>query len=100
MKDLVSLFANMMICVNNSLGQQVAFSPTYCSMIQMGDDGKVRWNKLHFPLGDIGNSMQDRMSTPTQVYGRVTDESSAILRKHCCLDRDSCTVDVLPKQLR
>lgn len=99
MKDLVSLFVDVMIRVNNSLGQQVAFSPTYCSMIQMGDDGKIRWNKLHFPLGDIGNSMQDRMSTPPQAYGRVADQSSAILWKHCRLDRDSCTVDVLPKQL-
>ncbi|KAK5990781.1 Mediator of RNA polymerase II transcription subunit 16-like protein [Cladobotryum mycophilum] len=39
--------------------QQVAFSPTHCSMIQMGDDGKIRWSKLHYPLEDIGNSNQD-----------------------------------------
>ncbi|RFU79222.1 mediator of rna polymerase ii transcription subunit 16 [Trichoderma arundinaceum] len=39
--------------------QQVAFSPTQCSMIQMSDDGKLRWCKLQYPLGDIGNSNQD-----------------------------------------
>lgn len=99
MKDLVSLIVNMVICADNSLGQQVTFSPTYCSMIQMGDDGKVRWNKLHYPLGDIGNSMQDRMSTSTQAYEHVIDESSTILWEHRRLDRDSCTVNVLPKQL-
>ncbi|RGP70630.1 mediator of rna polymerase ii transcription subunit 16 [Fusarium sporotrichioides] len=39
--------------------QQIAFSPTYCSMVQMGEDGKIKWTKLHYPQGDIGNSMQD-----------------------------------------
>ncbi|KAL7786186.1 mediator complex, subunit Med16 [Trichoderma ceciliae] len=39
--------------------QQVAFSPTHCSMIQMSEDGKIRWCKLQYPLGDIGNSNQD-----------------------------------------
>lgn len=28
-------------------------------MIQMGDDGKVRWSKLHYSMGDIGNSMHE-----------------------------------------
>jgi mediator of RNA polymerase II transcription subunit 16 len=28
-------------------------------MIQMSDDGKIRWCKLQYPLGDIGNSNQD-----------------------------------------
>ncbi|KOS16661.1 Mediator of RNA polymerase II transcription subunit 16 [Escovopsis weberi] len=44
---------------DEGLCQQVAFSPTQCSMIQLGEDGKFRWIKLHFPLGDIGNSHQD-----------------------------------------
>ncbi|KAM0504405.1 hypothetical protein ACHAP8_002813 [Fusarium lateritium] len=39
--------------------QQIAFSPTYCSMVQMGEDGKIKWAKLHYPHGDVGNSMQD-----------------------------------------
>ncbi|KAG6039308.1 hypothetical protein E4U41_002977 [Claviceps citrina] len=38
---------------------QAAVSPTCCSMVQIGDDGKVRWNKLQYGLGDIGNSIQD-----------------------------------------
>ncbi|EQL03843.1 Mediator of RNA polymerase II transcription subunit 16 [Ophiocordyceps sinensis CO18] len=38
---------------------QVAFSPTHCSMVQLGDDGKIRWSKLHYPMGDIGNSTQE-----------------------------------------
>ncbi|KHN99933.1 Mediator of RNA polymerase II transcription subunit 16 [Metarhizium album ARSEF 1941] len=44
---------------------QAAFSPTYCSMVQIGDDGKLRWNKLQYPLGDIGNTPQDPHYTAT-----------------------------------
>ncbi|EEY18336.1 mediator of RNA polymerase II transcription subunit 16 [Verticillium alfalfae VaMs.102] len=38
---------------------QVAFSPTNCSVAQIQEDGQVKWNGLHYPLGDIGNSNQD-----------------------------------------
>ncbi|KAH7171053.1 mediator complex, subunit Med16 [Dactylonectria macrodidyma] len=52
--------------------QQMAFSPTYCSMVQMGDDGKVRWNKLHYPPGDIGNSNQDAQYSASVAALTVT----------------------------
>lgn len=35
---------------------QAAFSPTHCSMIQIGDEGKVTWSRLHYPAGDIGEN--------------------------------------------
>ncbi|KAG5985084.1 hypothetical protein E4U55_001587 [Claviceps digitariae] len=38
---------------------QAAVSPTCCSMVQIGDDGKIRWNRLQYMIGDIGNSTQD-----------------------------------------
>ncbi|PHH76275.1 hypothetical protein CDD82_4064 [Ophiocordyceps australis] len=38
---------------------QVAFSPTYCSMMQMREDGAICWAKLHYPAGDLGESMKD-----------------------------------------
>jgi mediator of RNA polymerase II transcription subunit 16 len=41
-------------------GHQVAYSPTYCSMVVLGDEGKPKWIKLQYPKGDIGESMQDR----------------------------------------
>jgi mediator of RNA polymerase II transcription subunit 16, fungi type len=41
-------------------GLQMALSPTNCSTVQICDDGKVKWNKLHYPLGDIGNNNKDR----------------------------------------
>jgi hypothetical protein len=41
------------------LALAISFSPTFCSMMQVTDDGKVKWSKLQFPDGDIGNSMQD-----------------------------------------
>ncbi|CAM1506819.1 Fc.00g064600.m01.CDS01 [Cosmosporella sp. VM-42] len=73
--------------------QQVAFSPTYCSMIQMGDDGKVRWNKLHYPIGDIGNSMQDVhyaatiagltvTAAPSMFYQNNYDDMLAVARQY------------------
>lgn len=38
---------------------QAAFSPTQCSMIQTGEDGKLKWSKLHYAHGDIGESNSD-----------------------------------------
>ncbi|OAA73694.1 RNA polymerase II Mediator complex subunit Sin4 [Cordyceps fumosorosea ARSEF 2679] len=38
---------------------QAAFSPTQCSMVQTGDDGKLKWSKLHYAQGDIGESNGD-----------------------------------------
>lgn len=40
-------------------GQEVVYSPTYCSMVQVGDKGKLRWSKLYYTDGDIGDSMKD-----------------------------------------
>jgi mediator of RNA polymerase II transcription subunit 16 len=37
-------------------------------MVQMGEDGKIKWTKLHYLHGDIGNSMQDGMSIHTYDY--------------------------------
>ncbi|KAF7557671.1 hypothetical protein G7046_g5986 [Stylonectria norvegica] len=71
--------------------QQVAFSPTHCSMIQLDDDGKVRWNQLQYPLGDIGNTMQDPhyaasiaaltvTVAPSMFYQNNYDDLLAIVR--------------------
>ncbi|CAJ0546019.1 Ff.00g094920.m01.CDS01 [Fusarium sp. VM40] len=73
--------------------QQVAFSPTYCSMVQLGEDGKVKWNKLHYPHGDIGNSMQDALysgsiaaltvtAAPCLFYQNNYDDMLAIVRPY------------------
>ncbi|KAH7329090.1 mediator of RNA polymerase II transcription subunit 16 [Stachybotrys elegans] len=39
--------------------QQVAYSPTQCSMVQIGDDGKLVWSKLQYTLDDMGSPAQD-----------------------------------------
>ncbi|KAM0522331.1 hypothetical protein ACHAPE_001920 [Trichoderma viride] len=57
--------------------QQVAFSPTQCSMIQMSEDGKIKWCKLQYPLGDIGNSHQDAHYA-SSVAGLAVATASAI----------------------
>lgn len=41
-------------------GLQVALSPSYCSVVQIRNDGKVKWKQLEYHLGDIGSSMEDR----------------------------------------
>ncbi|KAH6608645.1 hypothetical protein Trco_001991 [Trichoderma cornu-damae] len=56
--------------------QQVAFSPTHCSMMQMSDDGKLRWCKLQYPLGDIGNSHQEVHYAATIAALTVTAASA------------------------
>ncbi|PON23873.1 hypothetical protein TGAM01_v207201 [Trichoderma gamsii] len=57
--------------------QQVAFSPTQCSMIQMSEDGKIRWCKLQYPLGDIGDSHLDAHYA-SSVAGLAVATASAI----------------------
>lgn len=39
--------------------QQMALSPSGCSLLQLGDNGKMTWSKLRLPDGDIGNSLRD-----------------------------------------
>ncbi|KAI6785601.1 Mediator of RNA polymerase II transcription subunit-like protein [Emericellopsis cladophorae] len=41
--------------------QQIAFSPSHFSMIQLGDNGKVHWSKLTCGQDNLGSSMKDRM---------------------------------------
>ncbi|KAM0343821.1 hypothetical protein ACHAPU_008090 [Fusarium lateritium] len=73
--------------------QQVAFSPTYSSMVQLCDDGKVKWNKLYYPHGDVGNSMQDAQysgsiaaltvaAAPSMFYQNNYDDILAIVRPY------------------
>lgn len=60
--------------LTNPSGQQVAFSPTYCSMVQLGDNGKLKWSKLHHPDTDIGDSMKD--GTLMDASGSVSTADS------------------------
>lgn len=58
-------------------------------MAQIGEDGKVRWNKLQYALEDIGNSVQDRKSNHHLDITRscrvkfLTCRISALLGHHC-----------------
>ncbi|KAG9239485.1 mediator of RNA polymeras-like protein II transcription subunit 16 [Amylocarpus encephaloides] len=38
---------------------QVALSPSYCSLVHIVNDGKVKWKQLEYTLGDIGTSKSD-----------------------------------------
>ena len=46
-------------------GEQMAFSPTHCSVVQMGDNGKLQWTKLGYTDDDFGESMKDGMIRPS-----------------------------------
>lgn len=43
-------------------GLEVAYSPTLCSMVQLGDDKKLRWSMLRHTDWNIGETMEDRKS--------------------------------------
>ncbi|QUC18758.1 uncharacterized protein UV8b_02999 [Ustilaginoidea virens] len=55
---------------------QAALSPTCCSMIQVGDDGKVKWNQLQYSLGDLGSSIQDENYSATIASITITAAST------------------------
>ncbi|KAK2596175.1 Mediator of RNA polymerase II transcription subunit 16 [Conoideocrella luteorostrata] len=59
---------------------QAALSPTCCSMVQIGDDGKVRLNKLQYAIGDIGNSIQDAHYSAT-IAGITIMAASAMFHQ-------------------
>jgi hypothetical protein len=41
-------------------GLQFALSPSYCSAVQIRNDGKVKWKRLDYHMGHIGSSKDDR----------------------------------------
>ncbi|RDA96051.1 hypothetical protein CP533_5827 [Ophiocordyceps camponoti-saundersi (nom. inval.)] len=56
--------------------QQVAFSPTQCSMMLLADDGKLRWSKLQHPVVDAANYVPDVRYVATVAALAVTAASS------------------------
>ncbi|KUJ20418.1 mediator of RNA polymerase-like protein II transcription subunit 16 [Mollisia scopiformis] len=72
---------------------QIAFSPSYCSIVQLKGDGKVQWQHLDYRLGDLGTSAEDPMygatiaalslSIGTAVMRGVNyDDLLATVKKH------------------
>ncbi|KAK0128828.1 mediator complex subunit [Cadophora gregata] len=72
---------------------QVALSPSYCSVVQLRNDGKVKWKQLDYHLGDIGKSMDEplysavitalSLSCATSVMRNVNyDDILATASKH------------------
>lgn len=58
-------------------GLQVALSPSYCSLVQIRNDGKVKWKQLDYHLGNIGSSMEDRKSSlQKNCFALLTTHSS------------------------
>ncbi|PNH42809.1 hypothetical protein VD0004_g4552 [Verticillium dahliae] len=62
---------------------QVAFSPTNCSVAQIQDDGQVKWNGLHYPLGDIGNSNQDAQYAAVIAALTVAASAATFYQVNC-----------------
>jgi mediator of RNA polymerase II transcription subunit 16 len=60
-------------------GLQVALSPSYCSVVQIRNDGKIKWKQLEYHLGDIGSSMEDRRLSD-MLSGNAANFTSTI----CC----------------
>ncbi|KAG7125023.1 Mediator of RNA polymerase II transcription subunit 16 like protein [Verticillium longisporum] len=62
---------------------QAAFSPTNCSVAQIQDDGQVKWNGLHYPLGDIGNSNQDAQYAAVIAALTVAASAATFYQVNC-----------------
>lgn len=58
---------------------QVALSPSYCSMVAIRNDGKVKWKQLDYHLGDIGASMDDSMYSAF-ITALALSSANAIMR--------------------
>lgn len=54
-------------------GLEVVLSPTQCSMVRLGDNGKLKWVKLFSLEGDFGNSMRDGMFSHRTKYAQSSD---------------------------
>lgn len=54
---------------------QVAFSPTCSSKVQLGEDSKVRWSRLHY-VGDMGETMQDVVYSQSITAATISTASS------------------------
>ncbi|ROT36946.1 mediator of RNA polymerase II transcription subunit 16 [Sodiomyces alkalinus F11] len=63
---------------------QAALSPTNCSVAQMLEDGRVKWNRLHYPMDNIGDSNQD--ATYAAVIAALTVAASAATFYHVNCD--------------
>lgn len=75
-------------------GLQIAFSPSYCSLVQLKGDGKVQWQQLDYRLGDLGTSMEDRKPSRNRTIRTHTNYSKQCtvqlwLRCHCLLGQQS-----------
>jgi mediator of RNA polymerase II transcription subunit 16 len=42
------------------IGLQFALSPSYCSIVQIRNDGKIKWKHLEYHMGDMGSNVEDR----------------------------------------
>ncbi|TVY15907.1 Mediator of RNA polymerase II transcription subunit 16 [Lachnellula arida] len=58
---------------------QVALSPSYCSVVQIRNDGKIKWKQLEYHLGDIGSSMEDSQYSAV-VAALALSCSTAVMR--------------------
>ncbi|CAG8972316.1 hypothetical protein HYALB_00001718 [Hymenoscyphus albidus] len=57
---------------------QVALSPTYCSLVQIRNDGKVKWMQMEY-LGNIGTSQDDPQYAAT-VAALALSCATAVIR--------------------
>ncbi|KAL3428047.1 RNA polymerase II mediator complex subunit sin4-like protein [Phlyctema vagabunda] len=61
-----------------SAGLQTAISPTSCSMVQIGNDNKVKWRQLEYQVGDLSSSLEDDQYN-AMVAAFTTASASAVV---------------------
>ncbi|EAQ92567.1 hypothetical protein CHGG_00802 [Chaetomium globosum CBS 148.51] len=50
--------------VNDTPCLQVAFSPTNCSFVQIGEDSAIKWNRLHHPMENSETEFKNAIARP------------------------------------
>lgn len=68
-----------------SIGLQVAFSPSFSSLVQIRNDGKVKWKPLEYHIADIGSSMEDRQYPLLAPSALCLQSRSTICSYHCSI---------------
>lgn len=85
--SLVGIFRPFfdLLCYLSLIGLQFVLSPTYCSAVQIRNDGKVKWNKLDYHLGDIETSMEDRELCKSFAFAMADDIYSTLCSSSRCV---------------
>ncbi|KAH6650006.1 mediator complex, subunit Med16 [Chaetomium tenue] len=69
--------------VNDTPCLQVAFSPTNCSFVQIGEDSTIKWNRLHHPMENSETEFKNVDQKTVRVALTVALSATAASQAAC-----------------